>query len=148
MVKIKKILFPIDFTENSAKILPYALSMAERYRALIYLLHVVEEDLHLLSLRPYIPVYGDKKDLQDAEKAMKGFCEKNMQGCSNFHKKVLSGDPALTILKIIEPESIDMVIMGSHGHKGLEDTIFGSVTENVIKKSPVPVLVVNPYKVK
>jgi len=148
MVEIRKILFPIDFTENSSKVLPYVLSMAEKYKALIYLLHVVEEDLHLLSLRPYIPVYGDKKDLQDAEKAMEGFCEKNMQGCPNFHKKILFGDPALTILKTIESESIDMVIMGSHGHKGLKDIIFGSVAENVMKKSPVPVLVVNPYKVK
>lgn len=38
--------------------------------------------------------------------------------------------------------------MGSHGHKGLEETIFGSVAENVMKKSPVPVLIVNPYKIK
>ena len=148
MVEIRKILFPIDFTENSSKVLPYVLSMAEKYKALIYLLHVVEEDFHLLSLQPYIPVYRDKKELQAAEKAMEGFCEKSMQGCSNFHKKILFGDPVLTILKTIESESIDMVIMGSHGHKGLKDIIFGSVAENVMKKSPVPVLVVNPYKVK
>jgi nucleotide-binding universal stress UspA family protein len=38
--------------------------------------------------------------------------------------------------------------MGSHGRKGLDETIFGSVAENVLKKSPVPVLTVNPYTLK
>jgi nucleotide-binding universal stress UspA family protein len=38
--------------------------------------------------------------------------------------------------------------MGTHGRKGLEHAIFGSVAENVVKKSPVPVLIVNPHKVK
>jgi len=38
--------------------------------------------------------------------------------------------------------------MGTHGRKGLEDTIFGSVAENVMKKSSVPVLVINPYKIR
>jgi nucleotide-binding universal stress UspA family protein len=38
--------------------------------------------------------------------------------------------------------------MGTHGRKGLDHTIFGSVAENVVKKSPVPVLVINPYKMR
>jgi hypothetical protein len=41
-----------------------------------------------------------------------------------------------------------MVIMGTHGRKGLEHVFFGSVAENVLKKSPVPVLTVNPYMEK
>ena len=45
-------------------------------------------------------------------------------------------------------DGIDLVIVGTHGRKGVEHTIFGSVAENVVKKSPVPVLVINPYKLK
>lgn len=71
-----------------------------------------------------------------------------MKSCPNFQKKIVSGDPAGEILKTIESDGIDMVIMGTHGRKGLEHTIFGSVAENVVKKSPVPVLVVNPYTIK
>ena len=71
-----------------------------------------------------------------------------MQSWPNFKRRIASGDPVTEILKTIESEGIDLVIMGTHGRKGLEHTMFGSVAENVVKKSPVPVLIVNPYKLK
>jgi hypothetical protein len=43
MIEIKKILFPLDLTENSSKILPYVLSLSEKYNSLIYLFHVVQD---------------------------------------------------------------------------------------------------------
>jgi nucleotide-binding universal stress UspA family protein len=146
MVHIKKILFPCDLTENASKILPYVLSIAEKYDGGIYLLFVVE-NLPLFHPIPYVSMGWDQeKILADAEKAVDLFCEENLQNCPNFHKMIVSGDPAPAILKTIESEDIDLVVMGSHGRKGLEATIFGSVAENVLKKSPVPVLTVNPYR--
>ena len=50
--------------------------------------------------------------------------------------------------KTIESEAIDLVVMGTHGYKGLEHAIFGSVAEKVVKNSAVPVLTINPYKLK
>ena len=85
---------------------------------------------------------------EGAEKAMDRVCKEQLQGCPNFQRKIISGEPATEILKMIESEGIDLVVMGTHGRKGLEHTIFGSVAENVVKKSPVPVLTVNPYKHK
>ncbi len=79
---------------------------------------------------------------------MNKVCEEQLQDCPNFQKRIVSGDPATAILKAIDSEGIDLVIMGTNGRKGLEHTIFGSVAENVVKKSPVPVLVVNPYKLR
>ncbi len=89
-----------------------------------------------------------KEALEGAEKALHRVCEEELKSCPNFQKRIVSGDPATKILKTIESEGIDLVIMGTHGRKGLEHTIFGSVAENVVKKSPVPVLTINPYKVK
>jgi nucleotide-binding universal stress UspA family protein len=77
---------------------------------------------------------------------MDKICEKELQSCPNFQKRVVSGDAVDEILKVIESEGIDLLIMGTHGRKGLEHVIFGSVAENVVKKSPVPVLTINPYK--
>jgi len=71
-----------------------------------------------------------------------------LQSCPNFQKRVVSGDTVDEILKVIESEDIDLLIMGTHGRKGLDHTIFGSVAEKVVKKSPSPVLVINPYKIK
>ena len=150
MVEIKKILFPVDLTENSSKILPYVLSASERYSSMIYLLHVVHDLLkwgHLYVPHPSLDEF-QKEALEGAEKAMDRICQEQLQSCPNFQRRIVSGDPAAEILKTIESEGIDLVIMGTHGRKGLEHTIFGSVAENVVKKSPVPVLVVNPHKLK
>ena len=86
--------------------------------------------------------------IKNAKKAMDKICENQLQSCPNFQKRVVSGDTVDEILKTIESESIDLLIMGTHGRKGLEHVIFGSVAENVVKKSPVPVLSINPYKLK
>ena len=148
MVEIKKILFPCDFTENSTKIMPYALSLSEKYDSTIYLLHVVQ-DLHkwgnLHVPHPSLDKF-QKEANEGAKKAMDKICEKELQSCPNFQKRIVSGDAVDEILKVIESEGIDLLIMGTHGRKGMEHVIFGSVAENVVKKSPVPVLTINPYK--
>ena len=150
MIKIKKILFPLDLTENSSKILPYVLSISEKYDSIIYLLHVVQ-DLNRWG-KLYVPHPSmdkfQKEAIEVAKKAMDKVCENQLQSCPNFQKRVVSGDTVDEILKVVESEDIDLLIMGTHGRKGLEHTIFGSVANNVLKKSPVPVLVINPYKMK
>lgn len=148
MIEIKKILFLCDFTENSTKIVPYVLSVAEKYNSMIYLLHVTQ-DLHQLTPFPFPTLDASQKELEKTtKKLMDKTCDEYFQGYPNFKKMILSGHPALEILEVIESEDIDLVIMGTHGRKGLEHVIFGSAAENVVKKSPVPVLTINPYKFK
>ena len=124
--------------------------MSEKYKSTIYLLHVIEDLSKWGGF--YIPHISldlyQKEALEAAEKLMDKVCKKQMQGCPNFERKVRSGDPAAEILKNIESEDINLVVMGTHGYKGLEHAIFGSVAEKVVKNSPVPVLTINPYKLK
>ena len=150
MVKIDKILFPSELREYSLKILPYVLSMSEKYNSTIYLLHVIDDIskwggfyLPHISLDLY-----QKEAMEAAEKFMDKVCEQQMKGCPNFERRILSGDAAAEILKTIDSEAIDLVIMGTHGYKGLEHAIFGSVARKVLRNSPVPVLTINPYKLK
>ena len=150
MVKIDKILFPSELREYSLKILPYVLSMSEKYNSTIYLLHVIDDIskwggfyLPHISLDLY-----QKEALEAAEKFMDKICDDQMKGCPNFERKICSGDPATEILKTIDAEAIDLVVMGTHGYKGLERAIFGSVARKVVKNSPIPVLTINPYKLK
>ena len=140
----------MDLTENSSKIQPYVLSLSEKYNSSVYLLHVVQ-DLNKWG-KLYVPHPSmdkfQKEANEVAKKSMDTVCENQLQSCPNFQKKVVSGDAADVILKVLEAEDIDLVIMGTHGRKGLEHVIFGSVAEKVVKKSPVPVLSINPYKLK
>ena len=69
-----------------------------------------------------------------------------MSGVSINEAKVLSGDVAEEIINYTESQGIDMIIMGTHGYKGLEKVLFGSVAEKVVKTAPCPVLTINPYK--
>jgi len=59
---------------------------------------------------------------------------------------VVAGDASTEIINYIQNHRIDLGIMGTHGRKGMDKIIFGSVAERVLKASPVPVMVVNPYK--
>ena len=67
-------------------------------------------------------------------------------GCAVAGTKVLSGDPVAEILRAVGDESIDMIVMGTHGRKGLKHLVMGSVAEKVVRRSPVPVMTVNPSK--
>lgn len=150
MTEFKKILFPSDLEESSAKILPFVLSTAEKWDSEIYILYVVDDPLKWDGM--YEMAYPSLSNLQEealkaAKKALDKVCRNTLNGCPNFHRMVASGNTTSEILKAIQTEGIDMVIMGTHGSNWFGRTLFGSVAENVVKKSPVPVLVVNPNKI-
>ena len=149
-IAIKKILFPIDLTENASRLLPWVFSLSEKYKSRIYLLHVVQ-DLNKWG-KLYVPHPSmdtfQKEAIEAAKNALEVLCEEQLQRCPAFKTIVVSGDAAQEILKVIASEGIDLVIMGTHGRKGLEHVLFGSVAENVVKNAPVPVLSINPHKIK
>ena len=154
MLEIKKILFPVEFSENVSKILPFAIGVAEKYKSKLILLYVAQ-DLAASGMYSFVPHPSaesfTKEIVSGAKKAMQKLSEEYSEAlktCPDYEYKIVIGDPVTEIIKTIKSENIDMVIMGTHGRKGLEHTIFGSVAENVVKKSPVPVMTVNPHKVK
>jgi len=150
MIEIKNILFPFDLRESSLKLLPHVVSISEKYNSVIHLLHVIEDISKWGGLYiPHIPLELYQREAEQAtEKFIEKICAQKLNGITKLKKMILSGNPASEILKTIESESIDLVIMGSHGFKGLERKIFGSVAERVVKESDAPVLVINPYKLK
>ena len=74
---------------------------------------------------------------KSAKKRLDQVCEKYLDSCPLYIKHIAVGDPAQEILKLIDNEGVDLVVMASHGQKG--NYRFGSVTEKVMKNSPVPV---------
>ncbi|MDY6845095.1 MAG: universal stress protein [Thermodesulfobacteriota bacterium] len=150
MVEIKKILFPCDLTEHTSKILPYVLSISEKYNSMIYILHVVDDISKWCNVSvPHVSANLFLKEVLSCSKeSLEKFCNEQLKDIPNVQRKIAVGYPATEILKTIESAHIDLVIMGTHGRKGLEHMIFGSVAEHVLKKSSVPVLIINPYKIK
>ena len=74
---------------------------------------------------------------KSAEKRLEQVCQKYLNSCPLYIKHIAVGDPAREILKLIDEEKVDLVVMASHGSQG--NFRFGSVTEKVLKNSPVAV---------
>lgn len=149
MKEFKQILFPIDFSESSPKILPYVLTLSKTFGSTVHLLYVVRDLKYLASFHVPHPslIQIEEEIAESSQKMMDKVCQEELQGCPYFVKKVLIGDAASEIIRYAQEEKIDLIIMGTHGRKGLEKALFGSVAEKVVKNSPVPVLTINPYKV-
>ncbi len=148
MVEYKNILLPIDFSECSAVLAPYAIDMCRRYGAKLHVLFVARTMRRFVGFGPHPSLDKIDEDIAHAaERKMKGYCKDNLQDIANYSTQVVIGDPSEEILKFTEKENIDLVVMGTHGRKGLDRTIFGSVAEGVVRGAACPVLTINPHKV-
>ncbi len=149
MKEFKKILYPIDFSESSKKIFPYVMTFSKTFGSTVHLLYVVRDLKYLTGFHVPHPSL-DKLEAEitsSSEKMMEKVCKEDLQGCPFFVKKIVVGDAANEIIAYAQEEKIDLIILGTHGRKGLEKALFGSVADRVVKNSPVPVLTINPYKV-
>jgi len=148
MKEFKKILFPVDLSESSAKIVPYVQSVAKKFDAKIHILFVARVFDYFTGI--YVPVPSITtmgKDIIDgAEKRLYEFMDEHFSAFPNTKTAVVAGDASEEIIKYIEDRHIDLVIMGTHGRKGMDKIIFGSVADRIVKTAPVPVMVVNPYQ--
>ena len=144
LMKVRKILWPTDLSENSSKALPYVTSLSELYGAEVHVLYVSEE------IGPFGAWYGDfdrsqidaflKLQREKAEGHLQEICEKNLAGCLLYVRHTATGDPASEILKMIEKERPDLVVLSSRGKRG--QFPFGNVAEKIVRHSPVPVVTI------
>jgi nucleotide-binding universal stress UspA family protein len=150
VMEFKKILFPVDLSEASAKVVPAVQSVARKYNAFVHLIFVARVFDYFTSM--YVPHPSvsqfEKEVIEGAEKRLYEFADEHFKEAAGTKTQVLAGDPSEEILSYISAHSIDLVIMGTHGRKGIDKVIFGSVAERVVKSAPVPVMVVNPFKAK
>jgi nucleotide-binding universal stress UspA family protein len=153
-MEVRTILWPTDLSRNSLKAAPLVNSLAEKYQAKVIVLYV-GVDLTNLSRAYGYP--GDQHlkhfqeyELQQAKQKLESVCQKDLSACPLLDIKLVQGDPATEILKAVKAEKADMVILSTHGRTADEvDALtheFGSVAKKVITNSPVPVQLVNPYK--
>ncbi len=149
MVKFKKILFPVDMSASSLKIVPYVKMIAELFESDIHLLYIARsmEHLSVVQIELHTLYSFQSEVVEKAKTSLEKYKEKHFGNRTNIKSTVRRGYPSEEILEYVSKEKIDLIIMGTHGRKGLDKVIFGSVAEQVVKTSPVPVLVVNPHKV-
>ncbi|HEX7062228.1 MAG TPA: universal stress protein [Woeseiaceae bacterium] len=141
----RKILVPVDGSAASNRGLGEAIAFAKATGATLELVHIVDEFVVAAGAAP--AVWQDlvdalretgEKILAEAEAAVRG------QGvtCTGELLKASSGGAAGAIISRAKKSSADLIVMGTHGRRGLKRLTLGSDAEMVLRSSPVPVLMV------
>jgi len=135
----KKILVPTDASENSRRALKMALELASSYQAEVLLLHVsyTPQAYWGYTISYGITVTQEQLD-QNGELTLSGVD----QGQIVINKRVEAGHPVTVILDQIKQESIDLVVMGSHGYGAITGSVLGSVSQRVLQRASCPVLII------
>lgn len=139
----KKILVPTDASENSRRALKLAIELASSYQAELLLLHVsyTPQAYWGYTISYGITVTQEQLD-QNGELAIDATLSGIDQGQIVINKRVESGHPVTIILDQIKKESIDLVVMGSHGYGAITGSVLGSVSQRVLQRASCPVLVI------
>jgi len=140
-LQIKKILVPIDFSDYSKKALQYASSLAKQFNAHLSLIYVIEPVIYPADFSmgqvalPSIDVEMNTR----AKEELENLAQKEISGLV-FKTIIKTGKPFMEIIETAVEEDIDLIIIASHGHTGVEHLLFGSTADKVIRKAPCPVL--------
>jgi len=148
MMQFKKLLFPVDLSTVSSLIASSVIALCEQLGAEIHLVHVtpnMEEIARFYGPEVFLPNIEEEL-VQGAERELEKFAQKLFAGYPNKKRVVLKGDPVDEIIAYIKAEKIDLVVMGTHGRKGIDKILFGSVADRMVKNSTVPVMTINPYR--
>ncbi len=137
---LERILVPIDFSEHSKNALHYAVSFAKNFNAELILIHVVEQAVYPADLGfGQVILPGFERELRErAKKELDELMRTSVAGAVKARSIVQSGKPFLEIIGAGQEEDVDLVIIATHGHTGVEHLLFGSTAEKVVRKAHCP----------
>jgi len=146
VIALKNVLVATDFSECSQAAVAQARALAEAFSARVHLLHVVTEPLHEVWA-----CYAPGADfLTLVEKLQAGARERLALIASPDEvasgRVVLAavwGDPCDEVLKYARAHNVDLIVCGTHGRRGWDHVVMGSVAQSVVRTAPCPVLTVH-----
>lgn len=147
MIKLARILVPIDFSEYGQQALRYGCALSERFGSDLHLLNVLED------YYPLVPeagmMLGDKDQYlsglrASSERELAKYPDPAWLPGGNVTRTVIVGTPFVEIVRYAREHDIDLIVVGSHGRTGLAHALMGSVAERVVRKASCPVLTVRP----
>ena len=147
MLPFKKILCPTDFSDPSYESLKAAAELAGHFSADLHLVHVIPPIPLANVLSPEMTPSFDISLYQEEqkkgfEKALQEVIEQRVPQGLSVHPLVVLGHPVEEILRLVQDQKMDLIVIATRGRTGLPHFIFGSVAEKVVRLAPIPVLVV------
>ncbi|POG54904.1 universal stress protein [Haloferax marisrubri] len=135
-----EILVPTDGSKAAERAIDHALDLAKTYDARIHALYVVDTSIYT-SLDAGADVVIDALE-REGDAATRHVSEAAEEAGIEVQAEVVTGTAYRSIREYIDDHAIDLVVMGTHGRTGLSHYLLGSVTERVVRTSPVPVLTI------
>ena len=141
---MKRILVPVDFSEDSLNALGYARDFAKPFGAELVILYVIEPIYYATPADMYVTtpdvtfLMDEQRRIAKEQLARIGADLRKKR--VPFHAVIKTGAPAHTILDSIKSTRADLIIMGTHGRTGLAHMFMGSVAEKVVRGASCPVL--------
>lgn len=152
MIKIERILVPVDFSQSSETALRYAREIARDRGAKLYVLHVIHQriidTLHHMSAMGYkgeFPEVLTEVTKERMEELNRFFPQESREGME-VEFEVQKGRPAEQVIKMAREKRIDLIILGTLGRSSIEAVLLGSVARHVTNHAPCPVLLVRPVQ--
>lgn len=139
-MKARKILFPTDLSASSNEGLRWATSLARDSGATLIIAHVEEPPIAYGGGELYLG--ADVETTEELRKALVKVLPTDP--AVPFEHKLLVGDPATAIVDAADSLGVDLIVMSTHGRRGLTRVLMGSVAELVVRRAKCPVLTVKP----
>jgi nucleotide-binding universal stress UspA family protein len=144
-VTLERILVPVDCSDCSLDALAYAVVVAQQAQASLMLLHVLEPVSYGLDF-----TFGQSRTREEEReiwtKRLEGLASSHQHSHVPMESQLRGGLPADSILDAVQSVSYDLIIMGTHGRRGISHVMSGSVVEAVLRKARCPVIAVRSQK--
>jgi nucleotide-binding universal stress UspA family protein len=145
MLEIKLILCPIDFSEFSVRAYYHALSLAEHYLAKLVAQHIVELWRHpSADFSASAALYEESREAlhESGKEQLQKFVKDHTHDEIQPELVVEEGVAPDSILSFAQAQKTDVIVMGTHGRRGFDRLMLGSVTDRVMRRAPCPVLAI------
>ena len=146
------IIVPVDFSNSTESLVEYAVYMAGKLSAVTHFIHVVDlmnfVDYYTGEAMLGVPYVHELEEmaLTNAKEKMSNLIKDNRKNCAGCTGEVVTGDPVGKIIEIASEKDADLIVISTHGAKGLEKIMLGSAAGRVLKRVHCPVLTMNPFK--
>ena len=142
MIVLKKILCPVDHSECSYLALKYAISLALKDEAKLYLMHVIDTRLYDTEIYKFSPYKLDEIDMNKIHEDLIKSLPEGTMDVLEVETIVIKGIPFHETINAATEIGADLIVIGTHGRTGLSHVVMGSVAEKVVRKASCPVLTV------
>ena len=136
MLRFGAILCPVDLDQNSVAAVSVAAVLAREGNATVHLLHVLP-----LAIKKAFS-FGEMES--EARTKLDRIGHQKLKAGTRYELLLVTGEPAIEVLQAATRLGIDLIVMATHGRRGVRRLVLGSVTERVVREAACPVLTIKP----